>query len=127
MLQMETQLQRWQLGMLCLQRVWQNNENIANQSVYEQDGFRDSILCGNCKQKFYLEDVPKFLEHKATQCRVKSNEMKAGVEDEGMKIPERCYLYGDQTETEYAEDLSIKSKEDMHLPFATSQETPSDR
>ena len=127
MQQMETQLQRWQLGMLCLQRVWQYKGDIANQNICEQD--RDSISCGNCKQQFHLEDMSKFLKHKVSQCRGISSEVKADIGDAGMKVPESFSLFGQkiETETEYAEDLSLKSNQDMHLPFATSQETPSDR
>ena len=93
------------------------------------DVFRDSISCGNCKQHFYIEDVTKFLEHKVTHCRGISSEIKKDVGDEGIQIRESFSLFGlkIETETEYAEDLSLKSNQDMHLPFATSQETPSDR
>jgi hypothetical protein len=128
MQQIETQLQRWQLGMLCLQRVWQFTGNEARQSNCEQDRFRDSISCGNCKQQFYLEDVSKFLEHKFTQCRGKSSKVKADVKEEGMKIPEGFSFFGQQieTETEYAEDLSIKSKQEKNLPLDASKERPSD-
>jgi hypothetical protein len=127
MQQMESQLQRWQLGMLCLQRVCQNKGNDANQRISDLIRFRDSISCGDCKQQFYLEDVSKFFEHKATQCRRISNEMKADLEEEGMKILERFTLFGYQTETEDAENLSLKPKQDLQLPFSASQETPSDR
>ena len=121
MQQIETQLQRWQLGMLCLQRMWQYKGNDA-MSILEPDVFRDSISCGNCTRQFYLEDMSKFVEHKVTQCRVISSEIKADVGDEGIKIPESFSLFGQQieTETEYAEDLSLKSNQDM-------QETPSRR
>ena len=45
-----------------------------------------------------------------------------------MKTPERLSLLWQQTtETEDAEDLSIKSKQDLYLPFSATQETPNNR
>ena len=122
MKQMETQLQRWQLVMLCLQRVWQSNRKEATQNICEPDRFRYSISCGNCKQQFYLEDVSKFLEHKATQCRDIPREVDAANEEAGgMKTPERSSLLWHQPETEFAEDLSVKSKQDMHFSVSATQ------
>ena len=126
MVQMETHIQRWQLGILCLQRVWQCNRKEANQRICEPDRFRDSISCGNCKQQFYLEDVSKFLKHKGTHCVGKPLELDEG--DGGVQTPERFPLiWHKTTKTDYAEDLSIKSKQDPYLPFSAAQEQPSNR
>jgi hypothetical protein len=109
MQKMETQLQRWLLGMLYLQRMSQCNGNDENKRICDLIRIRDSISCGDCKQQFYLEDVSKFFEHKATQCKRISSEIKEDVGEEAKKILERFPLFGHQTETEYAEDLSITS------------------
>ena len=44
-----------------------------------------------------------------------------------MKTPERSSLLWHQPETEYAEDLSLKSKHDMHFPVSATQEKASNK
>ena len=111
MQQIDTLLQRWQLGKMCLQRMWQCSGNDGNQRICQKDVFKDSISCGNCKQQFYLEDVSTFLEHKLTQCVDVPSAIQAANEYRKMQAPERFPLCLPQTETEYAEDLSLKFKQ----------------
>ena len=64
------ELQRWQLSILCLhQAVRQRPRTIET----------DSITCGKCREQFNLEELSKYVQHKATNCRGESAGMESDV------------------------------------------------